>query len=53
MRPGPDCGSSWPGYTVSYAMMLITGARLGYLYRRRGMFVARVLVFTAAIMPQI
>ena len=28
------------GYTVSYAMMLITGARMGDLYGRRRMFLA-------------
>src|SRR5579875_1651330 len=36
------------GYTVSYAMMLITGARMGDLYGRRRMFVAGVAVFTLA-----
>ncbi len=36
------------GYTVSYAMMLITGARLGDLYGRRRMFVTGVGVFTLA-----
>ena len=36
------------GYTVSYAMMLITGARLGDLYGRRRMFLAGVAVFTLA-----
>ncbi len=36
------------GYTVSYAMMLITGARLGDLYGRRRMFLAGVAVFTVA-----
>jgi MFS family permease len=36
------------GYTVSYAMMLITGARLGDLYGRRRMFMAGVGVFTLA-----
>jgi MFS family permease len=36
------------GYTVSYAMMLITGARLGDLYGRRRMFLIGVLVFTVA-----
>src|SRR5579863_5975447 len=36
------------GYTVSYAMMLITGARLGDLYGRRRMFLAGVSVFTLA-----
>ena len=30
------------GYTVSYAMMLITGARLGDLYGRRRMFLIGV-----------
>jgi MFS family permease len=34
------------GYTVSYAMLLITGARLGDLYGRRRMFLAGVLTFT-------
>ncbi|HLK76934.1 MAG TPA: MFS transporter [Streptosporangiaceae bacterium] len=36
------------GYTVSYAMMLITGARLGDLYGRRRMFLTGVAVFTVA-----
>jgi MFS family permease len=36
------------GYTVSYAMMLITGARLGHLYGRRRVFLAGVAVFTLA-----
>jgi MFS family permease len=36
------------GYTVSYAMMLITGARLGDLYGRRRMFEAGVAIFTLA-----
>jgi MFS family permease len=34
------------GYTVSYAMLLITGARLGELYGRRRLFLAGVAVFT-------
>src|SRR5580704_1609911 len=36
------------GYTVSYAMMLITGARLGALYGRRRLFLAGLVVFTAS-----
>jgi MFS family permease len=36
------------GYTVSYAMLLITGARLGELYGRRRLFVAGVALFTAS-----
>jgi MFS family permease len=36
------------GYTVSYAMMLITGARMGDLYGQRRMFLIGVLVFTVA-----
>jgi MFS family permease len=36
------------GYTVSYAMLLITGARMGDLYGRRRMFLAGVALFTAA-----
>jgi MFS family permease len=36
------------GYTVSYAMMLITGARLGDPYGRRRVFLAGVAVFTVA-----
>src|SRR6516225_8124066 len=36
------------GYTVSYAMMLITGARMGDLYGRRRMFMAGVALFTIA-----
>src|SRR5580704_5167402 len=35
-------------YTVSYAMMLIAGARLGDLYGRRRVFLAGVAVFTLA-----
>jgi EmrB/QacA subfamily drug resistance transporter len=34
------------GYTVTYAMCLITGARLGDLYGRRRMFQLGVIVFT-------
>jgi MFS family permease len=36
------------GYTVSYAMMLITGARMGDLYGRRRMFLAGVAIFTSS-----
>jgi MFS family permease len=36
------------GYTVSYAMLLITGARLGELYGRRRLFLAGVALFTAS-----
>lgn len=36
------------GYTVSYAMFLITGSRLGDLYGRRRVFRAGVVVFTAS-----
>jgi MFS family permease len=36
------------GYTVCYAMLLITGARLGDLRGRRNLFVAGVAVFTLA-----
>ena len=36
------------GYTVSYAMLLITGARLGDLAGRRRMFLLGTAVFTAA-----
>jgi EmrB/QacA subfamily drug resistance transporter len=34
------------GYTVCYAMLLITGARLGDLFGRRRVFLAGVLTFT-------
>jgi EmrB/QacA subfamily drug resistance transporter len=34
------------GYTVCYAMLLITGARLGDLFGRRRMFLIGVLTFT-------
>jgi MFS family permease len=34
------------GYTVSYAMLLITGARLGDLFGRRRMFLTGLFVFT-------
>src|SRR6516164_10557656 len=36
------------GYTASYAMLLITGARMGDLYGRRRMFLAGVSIFTVA-----
>jgi len=36
------------GYTVSYAMLLITGARMGDLYGRRRMFLGGVALFTTA-----
>jgi MFS family permease len=36
------------GYTVSYAMSLITGARLGDLFGRRRTFLAGLLVFTVS-----
>src|SRR5690242_4130787 len=36
------------GYSAAYAMLLITGARLGDLYGRRRMYMLGVAVFTAA-----
>lgn len=36
------------GYTVSYAMLLITGARLGHIYGRRRMFSIGVSTFTVS-----
>jgi len=36
------------GYTIAYAMLLITGARLGDRYGRRRMFQTGVTAFTAA-----
>ena len=36
------------GYSATYAMLLITGARLGSLYGRRRMYLLGVVVFTAA-----
>ncbi|QIS19965.1 MFS transporter [Nocardia terpenica] len=36
------------GYTIAYAMLLITGARLGDLYGRRRMYLVGAVVFTAA-----
>src|SRR5882757_8965606 len=36
------------GYTIAYAMLLITGARLGDRYGRRRTYLAGVLVFTVA-----
>jgi MFS family permease len=36
------------GYTIAYAMLLITGARFGDRYGRRRTYLAGVLIFTAA-----
>lgn len=36
------------GYTIAYAMLLITGARLGALFGRRRMYLTGVVLFTAA-----
>lgn len=36
------------GYTVAYAMLLITGARLGDLYGRRRMYLAGAIGFTVS-----
>src|SRR5690349_11113905 len=36
------------GYTIAYAMLLITGARLGDRYGRRRTYLAGVLIFTSA-----
>src|SRR5690242_874858 len=36
------------GYTIGYAMLLITGARLGDRYGRRRTYLAGVLMFTTA-----
>jgi MFS family permease len=36
------------GYSAAYAMLLITGARLGDIYGRRRMYLAGVVAFTAA-----
>jgi len=36
------------GYAATYAMLLITGARLGDLYGRRRMYLLGVVLFTAA-----
>jgi MFS family permease len=36
------------GYSAAYAMLLITGARMGELYGRRRMYLLGVAVFTAA-----
>ena len=36
------------GYTIAYAMLLITGARLGDRYGLRRVYQARVITFTAA-----
>lgn len=36
------------GYTVSYAMLLITGARLGDLFGRRRMFLVGLVAFTVS-----
>lgn len=36
------------GYTISYAMLLITGARLGDLFGRRRSYLAGLLIFTVS-----
>jgi len=36
------------GYVIAYAMLLITGARLGAMYGRRRMFLTGAVVFTLA-----
>jgi MFS family permease len=36
------------GYTIAYAMLLVTGARLGSRYGRRRAYLAGVVVFTTA-----
>jgi MFS family permease len=36
------------GYTISYAVLLITGARLGAVYGRRRLYMSGVFIFTAA-----
>jgi MFS family permease len=36
------------GYTIAYAMLLITGARLGDRYGRRRIFLTGIITFTAA-----
>jgi MFS family permease len=36
------------GYTIAYAMLLITGARLGDRFGRRRIYLAGVIIFTAA-----
>src|SRR5439155_9843834 len=36
------------GYTVSYAMLLITGARLGAVLGRRTMYLTGAAIFTVA-----
>src|SRR5919204_1047894 len=36
------------GYTITYACLLVTGGRLGDILGRRRMFIAGILVFTAA-----
>src|SRR5919198_180538 len=35
-------------YTLTYACLLVTGGRLGALYGRRNLFIAGLVVFTAA-----
>ena len=36
------------GYSIAYAMLLITGARLGDLYGRRRMYLIGVILFTGS-----
>ncbi len=45
---GGEAGLVVSGYVIAYAVLLVTGARLGALHGRRKVFVTGMAVFTAA-----